>query len=139
MKDASWNNHPFSEVLRPTAGWQVDRAILATYSADLAVIVASLLALSGSDPDDTDKGSDLELVRAIEKLRGHVRVLAQAGRIVIPHAPPVILALMDQFISRCELMNAFTVASKNGVIRFPAPNELPEWRLWLGSRNLTRQ
>jgi hypothetical protein len=120
-------------------GWRADRAILATYSADLVVVVASLLALSGCDPDAGDAGSNLELVRAIEQLRGRVRVLAQAGRVVMPQAPRVILALMDQFISQIRTDERHhSWHPKVALIRFIAPNEPAEWRLWLGSRNLTR-
>ena len=33
------------DVLRPPVGWKTDRALLSSYSADLAVIAAALLAL----------------------------------------------------------------------------------------------
>ena len=81
----------FSEVLRPEPGWQVDHAVLTTYSTDLVVLVTALISLSGSDLDQRIKGSRVELVRAMEVLRGRVRVLAQAGRISLPGVPRTIL------------------------------------------------
>jgi len=139
MNDTTWRNHPMCEVLRPASGWEVDRAILATYSADLVVVVASLLALSGCDCDGVEKGSNLELVRAVERLRGRVRVLAQQGRVVLPPAPRVILALMDQFLAQVRTdEREHSWHPKVAVVRCTAPDEAAEWRVWIGSRNLTQ-
>src|SRR5436190_1251568 len=74
-------------------------AILSTYSADLIVMVTSLLALGGCDLENRKKGSRVELVKAIEALRGRVRVLAQAGRVAIPNTPVPILKLLDKFLT----------------------------------------
>jgi hypothetical protein len=85
MKE-SWPNFSFTELLKPPDGWQTDYAILSTYSAVLVVIVTSLLALSACDLESRRTGSRVELVRAIEALRGRVRILAHQGRVVSrPH------------------------------------------------------
>jgi hypothetical protein len=73
MKTAGWPWMSFSEVLRPEPGWQVDHAVLTTYSTDLVVLVTALISLSGSNLDQRTKGSRVELVRALEVLRGRVR------------------------------------------------------------------
>jgi hypothetical protein len=140
MSKESWPNFSFTEVLKPPEGWRTDHAILSTYSADLLVIVTSLLALSGCDLENR-RGSRVELVKAIEALRGHVRVLAQEGRVAIPNVPVPILKLLDKFLSTVvtdERESSFH--PKAALLRFHNIDD-PEdrqWRIWLGSRNLTR-
>jgi len=90
MSKYSWPRFSFAEVLKPPDGWRTDHAVLSTYSADLVVIITSLLALGGSDVEGRTP-SRVELVRAIEGLQGRVRVLAQKGRLAIPRAPVPIL------------------------------------------------
>jgi hypothetical protein len=97
MSKDGWPRFSFMELLKPPEGWRTDHAILASYSADLVVILTSLLSLSGCDLESR-KGSRVALVRAIEALRGCVRILAQEGRVPIP-APKPILKLMDKFLT----------------------------------------
>lgn len=130
-----------SEVLRPELGWQVDHAILSTYSTDLVVLVTALISLSGSNLDQRSKGSRVELVRAIEVLRDRVRVLAQAGRVSLPGAPRTILGVLDDFVLEIDA-NEITHSwhPKAALMRYTAIGspENVQWRLWIGSRNLTR-
>src|ERR1700685_2050886 len=98
MKITGWPWMSFSEVLRPEPGWQVGHAVLTTYSTALVVLASALILLSGSNLDQRSKGSRVELVRAMEVLRGRVRVLAQAGRVSLPGVPRTILGVLDQFI-----------------------------------------
>ena len=103
MNDPGWPFFSFCELLRPEPSWKIDHAILATYSADLTVITAALLALSGCDYDERRTGSRLQLVHAIEKLRNRVRVLAHPGRVSTPQAPsPGSILVLDKFL--CEIL-----------------------------------
>ena len=141
MSKEGWPKFSFTELLKPPDGWRTDQAILSTYSADLVVIVTSLLALSGCDLESRRTGSRVELVRAIEALRGRVRILAQEGRVAIPAAPVPILKLLDKFLSTVvtdETDRSFH--PKAALLRFhniDDPNDR-QWRIWVGSRNLTR-
>src|SRR5712672_4328 len=85
MKHEGWPTFSYTDLLRPPDGWQAEHAILTTYSADLVVIVTALLALTGCDLDYRRTGSRVELVKAIEALRGRVCVVAQAGRVANPN------------------------------------------------------
>jgi hypothetical protein len=141
MNEQGWPKFSFSELLKPPEGWRTDHAILCTYSADLVVIVTSLLALSGCDLESRRTGSRVELVRAIEALRGRVRILAQAGRVAIPAAPVAILKVLDKFLSTVhsdETTSSFH--PKVALLRFHKADDPKDrqWRIWLGSRNLTR-
>jgi hypothetical protein len=141
MSKEGWPKYSFTELLKPPDGWRTDKAILSTYSADLVVIVTSLLALSGCDLESRRTGSRVELVKAIEALRGRVRILAQEGRVTVPSTPMPILKLMDKFVS--TVANDETYSSfhpKAALLRYCKIDDPDnrQWRIWLGSRNLTR-
>jgi hypothetical protein len=141
MKNESWPTFSFTESLRPPDGWRTDCALLSTYSADLVVLVTTLLALTGCDLDDQRIGSRVELVKAIEALRGRVCVLAQAGRITIPNTPRPILKLLDRFIRTVDEDERFrSWHPKAALVRYRNVDDPKDrqWRIWLGSRNLTR-
>src|SRR5258708_2176777 len=140
MSKDGWPRFSFTELLKPPEGWRTDHAILSSYSADLVVILTSLLALSGCDLESRRTGSRVELVRAIEALRDRVRILAQEGRVPIPGTKPI-LKLMDRFLATVvtdETQRSFH--AKLALLRFhnlQNPEER-QWRIWLGSRNLTQ-
>jgi hypothetical protein len=141
MKTEGWPTYSFTECLRPPDGWETRHAILSTYSADLTVIVTALLALSGCEFDFQRTGSRVELVQAIEGLRGRACVLAQAGRVIVPHAPRPILKLLDKFtkfVGSDERSSSWH--PKAALVCFQSKEDESDrqWRLWLGSRNLTR-
>jgi hypothetical protein len=141
MKNTAWPTFSFTESLSPPEGWKTECAILSTYSADLIVIVTSLLALAGCDLDGRRTGSRVELVKAIEALRGSVCVLAQASRLAIPNLSRPILKLLDRFVKTIDAdENICSWHPKAALIRFQRVEDPSDfhWRLWLGSRNLTR-
>jgi hypothetical protein len=135
-----WSGLPYLDALRPDPGWVVDRAVLTTYSADLVAVVAALLALAGLD-DDRGSGSKVDFANAHEQLRDRVRILVQAGRIALPAKKLAILSILDGFIR--EVYADESQGSwhpKAALIRLRSEDDVDrsEWRLWIGSRNLTR-
>jgi hypothetical protein len=135
-----WGGLPYLDALRPEPGWVVDRAVLATYSADLVAVVAALLALAGLD-DDRGSGSKVDFANAHEQLRDRVRVLVQAGRLALPARKTPILSILDRFIREVSVDESKSSwHPKAALIRLQseANEEESEWRLWIGSRNLTR-
>jgi hypothetical protein len=141
MKNNSWPSFSFTDLLRPPDGWRTEHAILTTYSADLVVVVTALLALTGSDLDHRRTGSRVELVKATDALRGRVRVLAQRGRVTIPNTQQPILRLLDKFLLTVDAdENVRSWHPKVALIRHQNIDKESDrqWRIWLGSRNLTR-
>jgi hypothetical protein len=141
MKNEAWPTFSFTELLSPPEGWRTDCAILSTYSADLVVIVTALLALTGCDLDSRRTGSRVELVRAIEALRGKVCVLAQTGRVAIPNTFRPILKLLDKFVKTVDIDETFSSwHPKVSLVRYNNLEDATDlqWRVWVGSRNLTR-
>jgi hypothetical protein len=107
----------------------------------LVVLVSALVSLSGRDLDQRAKCSRVELIRALESLRGRVRVLAQAGRISLPKTPRQILGLLDEFVSEVPCNEEFrSWHPKATLVRYVSEAKSTEvrWRLWIGSRNLTQ-
>jgi len=139
-----WSGLPYLDALRPAPGWVVERAILTTYSVDLVAMVAALLALAGLD-DDRGSGSKVDFANACEQLRGKVHVLVQASQIGWPANRIPILAILDRFIIEVNQDQGIW-HPKLALVKI-VPDMHQEnvdleaqaiWRLWIGSRNLTR-
>ena len=139
MSKKKWGHLPYLEGLRPEPGWRTDFAVLTTYSADLVAVVATLLALAGLD-DERGSGSKVDVANAIEALRDRTRILVQAGRITAPTKTPKILCILDRFIREVAMDEAEgSWHPKAGLIQMTAEDgNAVQWRLWVGSRNLTR-
>ena len=134
-----WKTTPLLDCLRPDTGWEVDRCVIGTYSADLVVLVATMLALAGLD-DDRGSGSKVDFATAHERLLGRFRVVAQKGRIAVPSKAPAILAIMDNFVRDVDADESkLSWHPKVAVIKNRhTASKQEEWRLWLGSKNLTK-
>ena len=139
MSKRNWSNLPFLDALRPDPDWQAEWCVLATYSVDLVAVVAAMMAMAGVD-DDRGSGSKVDFANAFEHMRNRMRVLAQRGRLAVPHKSPRILAILDQFVREVrederdaswhpKLALAKLTSNETGAV---------EWRFWIGSRNLTR-
>ncbi|WP_198370417.1 hypothetical protein [Roseomonas rosulenta] len=133
------------DVLRPPVGWKTDRALLSSYSADPAVIAAALLALAARD-DDGGSGTRAGLARALLELRGRVAFILQRGRIAAPRRGGLVLGMLDRFVrevpwneGREDDEQGRSWHPKLAMLRYvPETGGNARWRLWLGSRNLTR-
>jgi hypothetical protein len=140
MDKRHWSGLSYLDAIRPQPGWSVDRAILATYSADLVAVVATLLALAGLD-DDRGSGSKVDFANAFEQLRDRVKILVQAGRLGWPNKKTPILAILDRFIVEINAdereRSWHPKAALVKMIKEDKP-DIVEWRLWISSRNLTR-
>ncbi|MBW3596067.1 MAG: phospholipase D family protein [Planctomycetes bacterium] len=137
MSDKKWPSIPYLDALRPEPGWHVEHALLASYSADLVALVAVLLALAGLD-DDRGSGSKVDFANAVDQLNDRVRLVVQAGRIVAPAKAPKILAILDRYV-REVVVNEQEASwhPKIALVKLQSDDNT-EWRLWIGSRNLTR-
>ena len=136
-KPSAWRSQAYLDALRPIPGSGVRGAILATYSADIASIVAALLALAARD-NDGGSGGKADLAEAIELLRGKVRILIQRGRLARPRRIPLIAGILDQFVREIDFDESKqSWHPKVSIVKFANGSGATDWRLWLGSRNLT--
>jgi hypothetical protein len=139
MSDAvdSWPALSFLEGLRPRPDENVELALLASYSADLGSIGATLLALAGKDTD-AGRGSPSDFADAVERLRGKVRIVIQRGRLAKMRRTPRIAAVLDQFVREVDFDEAtHSWHPKAALVRMRRTDGEVGWRLWIGSRNLT--
>ncbi len=139
MSARRWSNVSYLDALRPDPGWRTDFAFLASYSADLVALVAALLALAGLD-DDRGSGSKVDLANAVDALADRVRLVAQAGRLVTPAKTPKILAILDRYIREVNLNESAASWHPKAAMTKQVSDDgsVSQWRLWIGSRNLTR-
>ncbi|MEK6385774.1 MAG: hypothetical protein V4797_14390 [Paraburkholderia tropica] len=133
----NWPALSFLEGLRPGPDENVELALLASYSADLGSIGATLLALAGKDTD-AGRGSPSDFADAVERLRGKVRIIIQRGRLAKMRRTPRIAAVLDQFVREVDFDEAtHSWHPKAALIRTRDADGKIGWRLWIGSRNLT--
>lgn len=139
MSSRRWGNVSYLDAIRPEPAWRTDYAFLASYSADLVAMVATLLALAGLD-DDRGSGSKVDLANAIDQLADRVRMVVQAGRLIAPAKPPRILTILDRYVREVQLDETKASWHPKAVLakHVQQDGDGAEWRLWIGSRNLTR-
>ncbi len=137
-----WQTHSLLAQFRPEPGWVLDRACFATYSADIRVVTAALLAVAGVT-NDPESGSAVQLVQAFRDLRRRVSFVVQRGRIHWPRNIPQVSGLLDRFIFEANYdergHSGRSWHPKFAVMRWRrVDDDAISWRVWLGSRNLTR-
>ena len=129
------------DALAPEPGWEADLALFSSYSVDLVAVAAIVVALAG-EGDDHERLGKAPLARACERMRDRFRVVCQAGRVAVPTSGTSTLVLADRWIREVRHDgNKRSWHAKLALVRYKsmeAPDSDAEWRLWLGSRNLTR-
>ena len=134
-----WANLSYLDAIRPEPGWRTDYALLASYSADLVALAGALLALAGLD-DDRGSGSKVDFANAVDRLANRVRLVVQAGRLAAPAKAPKILAVLARYVREVPRDEARASWHPKAVLVRQIAEDGGEarWRLWIGSRNLTR-
>ncbi len=130
------------DVLTPPTGYIVDRALCSAYSAQCAVLVAMLAAMVRQGTAEGKGSSDLALARALERLKDRVHFLVQQGRIIGPRSASPILNMLDRFVVPVKYdERKASWHPKVCVVRCVnrcSAQAKPIWRLWIGSRNFTK-
>lgn len=132
--------------LRPDTGFQTDIALVSTYSASAGVLASLLLSLAGFEDDPSDAGSRatrVKFAKSILQLKDRVAIAMQAGRLFCPRKGGKATALLDRFIKDMRyderVKGGKSWHPKCAIVRYSdAKSSAAKWRLWLGSRNLTR-
>ena len=129
---------PYLDQLRPDRGWSVRVALLTAYSADLIAIGATLLAMTGRN-SESGSGNAADFADSVECMRDRLRVIVQRGRLQRPATLPRIAGVLDQFVIEQDYDESReSWHPKLALIGYQGPSDERSWRLWIGSRNLTR-
>ncbi|WP_024693957.1 phospholipase D family protein [Pseudomonas syringae] len=134
----AWDGQPYLDELRPEHCETVRLALFATYSVDLSAIAAMLLALIGRN-NEKGSGAAIDFAEAVDQLRDRVRIIIQRGRIARPAALPRVAGILDQFvIEQTHDERDRSWHPKIALVAYEGPKGATRWKLWIGSRNLTR-
>ncbi len=129
------------DAVSPEPGWETSLALVSSYSVDLVAAAALVIALAGEGRDHEDM-RHAALARACERMRDRFRVVCQAGRVTVPdHRSQEALVLADRWFREVPRDgNQDTWHAKLALIRYTREDDPAQvaWRLWFGSRNLTR-
>ncbi len=130
------------DVLTPPTGYIVDRALCSAYSGQCAVLVAMLEAMIRQGTAEGKGSSDLALARALSRLKDRVHFLVQHGRLIGPRSASPILNMLDRFVVPVKYdERKASWHPKVCVVRCvnrDSEKAKPIWRLWIGSRNFTK-
>ena len=148
MLDCKRDRLDYGEQLQPPAGYRLDRAVAATYSADLGALLSIPVALVYAQTMEGDlSGARFQLLKAIEEFSSRVRVYHQAGQLHVPQKLNWLYAHLEDALAPILPDDAFTAFHpKVWVIRFvpekgdEESDEIagpPRFRVIILSRNLT--
>lgn len=127
------------DLLRPPAGYRLDRAALTTYSLDLDVLLALPLAVLAHSEKSVDEllHDPLLLLEAMRQSSGRVHVFVDEGGIAIPPTARALYALLESSVHPVRAPNGGAFHPKVWMIRFLDAEERPLLRVAVLSRNLT--
>jgi hypothetical protein len=132
--------------MRPDTDYRTDVALVSTYSASAGVLASLLLSLAGFEDDPSDAGlraTKVKFAKSVLQLKGRVAIAMQAGRLFCSRKSGKPIALLDRFIKDIRWDERQKVGRswhpKCAIVRYlEKDGSSGKWRLWLGSRNLTR-
>ena len=137
VKSHDWGRLPVLEVLRPDPGWEVDYAILTSYSLELKVLALAVMELAGKGSASLEKPSNVDFAYALEKLHDRAAMVVQKGRIHPPRKHISVFPILDKFIRQASGGTEEGIwHPKIALVRFKCAGGF-QWRLWIGSRNFT--
>jgi hypothetical protein len=125
------------EKLRPPTGFRTEAALGATYSADLLTCMAVLTTLDGGDGEQVRYGR-VEAYRALDRLRGKVRICHHAGRVSRRDGVKYpSLTLLDQVLVPVRLRGRGSFHPKVWLVRQVDQAGRERFVLVVSSRNIT--
>ncbi|WFB36955.1 phospholipase D family protein [Kiritimatiellota bacterium B12222] len=141
MLDCKRNRLDYGELLVPPAGYRLERAVGATYSADLNTLLSIPVALVYANTlEKAEERGHHQLLQAIEEISKRVTVYHQKGRLLVPTRFNRLYAFLEDMLKPVTPFDAFTsFHPKTWVLRYvDEAGEQPDvFRVLVMSRNLT--
>ncbi|MCQ6269116.1 phospholipase D family protein [Pseudarthrobacter sp. R1] len=131
-----------TDALLPPPGFDVDVAVVTTYSLDLTAVLVAPMAFALGNVDDAraiGSGDPVQMLDAVKRHIGHTTVFCQAAAIHVPATHSRILAFLEDSIFQVEPPGEDALFHpKLWVLRFVRPNDgALHHRVVVASRNLT--
>lgn len=131
----------YLDELRPPAGYQLDRAVVTSYSLDLLSLLMAPLSMALLDARRNSEGR-LDPVGALEALRrtaDRFVVFCQKGRIAMPSQQQLLYSCLEPAVIECAARNGGAFHPKTWLLRFVPEDAVQpvRYRFLCLSRNLT--
>jgi hypothetical protein len=143
MLDCKRNRLDYGELLRPPSGFEFDRAVATTYSADLGTLLSIPIALVYAQTLEGDlTGTRFQLLEAIKQFSRQVKVYHQKGQLHVPAKLNWLHAYLEDALVAVLPDDAYSAFHpKLWVIRYTPKDEESNvqacYRVIVLSRNLT--
>ena len=129
------------EAIRPPEGYELDSAIITTYSLDLLSLLTVPLYFTLFEVEGEDGASlsdPLALLQALRRHAAHITVFCQAGEIAVPIRQQQLFGYLESSIVEVRSPRPNGVFHpKVWALRYAAPDQPIVYRLACFSRNLT--
>jgi hypothetical protein len=144
------NRQLLRDVLRPPSGFELDRAVVTTYSVDLMAVLTVPLAFTFfqiRDQAGTLSADPLALLEALRRHSRHLTIFCQAGQIHLPKNVQLLLGYVESAIHEVTSPRGGVFHPKVAVLRYVvapsatfddgAERDAVLYRVLCSSRNLT--
>ncbi len=127
------------DMMRPPAGYRLDRAVLTTYSLDLDVLLALPLAVMAQTDRPVRELMDdpLLLLEALREAGQRIDLFVDQTGIAVPHTNRALYAMLETSVHPVRSLNGGAFHPKLWVMRFVDEEGWPLIRVAVASRNLT--
>jgi len=127
----------FGALLAPPPGFQLDKAIAATYSLDLDTLISIPIALCFSSSLELSvKDHMVEILEAIRRTSEFIRIYCQKGQIKVPANQHRLYSFIEECVVQMPPAEHRSFHPKVWMLRFKNGNDL-RYRVIVMSRNLT--
>jgi hypothetical protein len=127
--------------LKPPAGYQLDHALITSYTLDLTAVLAVPMAITFDtwQAEGEEPPHPIAILDAVRSCIDRVTVVSQAGLIGIPRAQHKLFALVEDAVRSVAPPEGGIFHPKVWILRFEpeSPDEPASYRLLVASRNLT--
>lgn len=129
------------ESLRPPEGYSLDYGIGTTFTLDLLALLTAPLAFTTFDWADEDghlARSPQALLATMQQYAERITIFCQTGKIAIPKNQSLLYSYLEESVVEVNAPRTGGLFHpKIWLLRFIAPEQLPQYRFLCLSRNLT--
>lgn len=139
MLNCTTDRLDYGALLAPPTGYELEQAVIATYSLDPTVLLAIPVAISFAESlDEAPHERAFETLEAVRRCMGKIVVFCQKGRIHVPDEFSALYSWIEDSIVQVQLGAANrSFHPKLCVLRYERADNPVRYRVIVLSRNLT--